>query len=358
MAGTMSKVSSRNGRSHARPASAEPAWTKMPQDRLLEVRLCDLGLRIEGTEPALCIRRLLTELKRRRIAFRPHFWLSEEWFVPDGVPGIAIPFYLAHTRLKELQKKQMLEVDGDTPQGCMRIIRHEAGHAVENAYRLRRKKSWQKMFGKASQPYPESYLPKPYSRKFVQHLAAWYAQSHPTEDFAETFAVWLTPDIDWRARYHGWPALKKLEYVDALMADLADTPPPVSVRMQVEPIRFNRKTLREYFDEKKAWYGVDCPEVYDRDLRRVFSDRPEHTGNPPAAAFLRQIRPELRRLVATGTQAYRYNIDQVLKQMIQRCRVLNLRLRNGQEQTRMDATVLLTVETMKFLHDDLHRIIL
>lgn len=358
MAGKKSSIGDRNGQSGVVSGEAQPVWTQLTQEKLLDVRLCDLGLRIEGTDLASLTRHLLSELKQHRIALRPHFWLSEEWFVPDGVPGIAIPFYLAHAKLKELQKKQMLEVDGNSPLGCIRIMRHEAGHAVENAYRLRRKKSWQKVFGKASQPYPESYLPKPYSRKFVQHLAAWYAQSHPTEDFAETFAVWLTPDSDWRTRYRGWPALKKLEYVDALMVDLADTPPRVSVRIQVEPIRYNRKTLREYFDEKKAWYGVDCPEVYDRDLRRVFSDLPDHAGNSPASAFLRQIRPELRRWVAAGTGAYRYNIDQVLKQMIQRCRVLKLRLRNGQEQTRMDATILLTVETMKFLHDDLHRIIL
>lgn len=142
------------------------------------------------------------------------------------------------------------------------------------------------------------------------------------------------------------------------MADLVDAPPRVSVRMQVEPIRYNRKTLRKYFDEKKAWYGVDCPEVYDRDLRRVFSDLPEHASHSPAAAFLRQTRPELRRWVAAETGVHRYHIDEILKQMIQRCRVLKLRLRHSQEQTRMDAAVLLTAETMKFLHDDLHRIIL
>ena len=86
-------------------------------------------------------------------------WLSSEWFSPDGIPGIAIPFYLAHPRLRKLEHRQILEVEGGTEGECMRILRHEAGHAIDTAYRLHRRKRWREIFGSFSQPYPDSYRP-------------------------------------------------------------------------------------------------------------------------------------------------------------------------------------------------------
>ena len=114
------------------------------------------------------------------------------------MPGVAIPFYLAHPRLEQLERAQMLEVEGGTPDWCMKILRHEAGHAIDNAYKLRQRRRRQQVFGPSYMQYPKYYTPKPYSKSFVLHLDSWYAQSHPDEDFAETFAVWLNPDSDWR----------------------------------------------------------------------------------------------------------------------------------------------------------------
>ena len=121
---------------------------------------------------------------------------------------------MAHPRLMRLERNQMLEVEGGTKTWCMRILRHEAGHAIDTAYRLHRRKSYKSTFGNYSDPYPEYYRPKPRSKKFVMHLEPWYAQSHPAEDFAETFAVWLMPRSRWRKKYEGWTALKKVELVD------------------------------------------------------------------------------------------------------------------------------------------------
>ena len=139
----------------------------------------------------------------RGIRFRPHCWLAQEWFSPDGIPGIAIPFYLAHRRLMSIERRFMREVEGGNRNWLMRILRHEAGHAIDSAYRLRRRSRWRAVFGPASLPYPDTYRPRPGSRRFVQHLGAWYAQAHPTEDFAETFAVWLKPRSPWRREYRG-----------------------------------------------------------------------------------------------------------------------------------------------------------
>jgi len=183
------------------PSARTTRLTRLTDAQLLELRLCDLPVRLERSLVHRRVKRLYGELQHRGLPFRPHVWLSSEWFAPDGVPGIAIPFYLAHPRLEKLEKKQMLEVEGGSELACMRILRHEAGHAIDSAYRLHFRKDWRKVFGSYAQPYPESYRPRPHSRNYVLHLDSWYAQSHPAEDFAETFAVWLTPNSRWRQRY-------------------------------------------------------------------------------------------------------------------------------------------------------------
>lgn len=330
----------------------------LSDDELLDMRMCDLGVTIEGTQLEERIDQLHAELGARGIRCRPHCWLSDDWFSPDGVPGFAIPFYLAHRRLARLERKQLLEVEGGTKQWCMKIMRHEAGHAIDNAYRLRRTRGYRETFGKVSQAYPEYYQPKPYSRSYVLHLDMWYAQAHPVEDFAETFAVWLRPGGRWRSRYQGWPALRKLKFVDQTMKEIAGRKPPVSNRRRVEPLRTIRKTLREHYKAKRDHYGLDYPSFHDRDLRQLFSDAPEHAKNMTAASFLSRFRRELRSSVAKWTGEYQYTIDQVLSEMIGRCRELKLRLGSSEEQTKRDALILLTVQTMNYLHEGHHRLAL
>jgi hypothetical protein len=341
-----------------RRRNREPAWAEYPTDKLLALRFCDLGLRIEGSPLEERVERLYAELERRGIDFRPHCWLAEEWFSPDGIPGIAIPFYLAHPRLARLEKLQMLEVEGGNEEWCMKILRHEAGHTLDTAFRLYRRKQYREHFGKATDPYPEYYQPKPYSRSYVLHLDLWYAQSHPAEDFAETFAVWLRPRSRWRSQYIDWPAIDKIAYVDELMREIAGQRPSVRSARHVEPISANRTTLAEHYAAKRRRYLRDTPPIYDRELRRLFSDAPEHAHRPSAAAFLRRIRVKLRRVVAHWTGQYQYVINQVLSGMIQRCRELNLRVDTPAKQAERDALVMVTVQTMNYLHAGHHRVAL
>lgn len=341
-----------------RGRAREPAWAHLPDRELLDWRLCDLGVRIEGSIIEERVARIDDELGRRGLRFRPAYWLSEEWFSPDGVPGVAIPFYLAHPRLMKLEKRQMLEVEGGTRQWCLRILRHEVGHAIDNAYRLHRRLRWRQLFGSSAQPYPEFYSPKPYSKRFVLHLDAWYAQSHPSEDFAESFAVWLRPGSRWRTQYAGWPALKKLRYVDELMNEISTLSPQVRSRQKIDSLAQLKKTLRQHYEEKRARYSTEHAAVYDRDLRRLFSEAPQHAGRTAASVVLRRLRPDLRELVSHWTGAHQYTIDQVLQEMIARCRELKLREYRSERHTRRDALVLLTVHTMNYLHAGHHRLAL
>lgn len=337
---------------------SNPEWVKLSDEELLKLRMCDLGLHIEGTVLEERIARLHEELEDRDLRFRPHFWLSDEWFSPDGVPGIAIPFYLAHPRLAKLERNQLLEVEGGTEDWCLRILRHETGHTLDTAYRLHRRKQYRKLFGKYTAPYPEHYYPRPYSKNYVLHLEPSYAQAHPAEDFAETFAVWLKPRSTWRSAYEGWPVLKKLEYVDELMDEICNEKPAVISREHVDPLRTMRKTLGEHYAQRRELYGVNLPNLYDQHLRKLFSDAPEHAQQPSAAVFLRRNRAELRKAIAHWTGEYQYTIDQVLEEMIERCSELNLRMDRPVEQAKSDALVLVTVQTMNYLHGGHHRVAL
>jgi hypothetical protein len=325
-------------------------WERWPRERLLDLRIKDLGLRLEGTWVEGCIEELYRELAHRGIALRPHCWLSDEWFSPTNVPGIGIPFYLAHPRLVRLERSMMQDAEGASRSECMRILRHEAGHAMQHGYRLHRRPSWQRTFGKSSTPYPLSYRPKPATRNFVQHLRAYYAQAHPDEDFAETFAVWMQPRRTWMRRYEGWPALRKLEYVDELMADLEGVRAPVKTRVRAYPVSKNAMTLREHYDAKHAFYAVDYPSTYDTALCRVFSTAHRHAAREPAWRFITRHRIEIRRLVGRWTGESDFTIDQLLHDMIGRSRDLKLRVGGRDDAVLMDFAGMLAVRSVHFLY--------
>ena len=169
------------------------------------------------------------------------------------------------------------------------------GHAIDNAFRLRLRRQRREVFGSPAEPYPEFYTPKPYSKSFVLHLDAWYAQSHPDEDFAETFAVWLTPNSEWRQRYAGWPALQEARIhgrADGVAARASrracDNP------SEVDPLRKLRKTLRQHYRNKRRHYGVDYPQLLRprpaaavlgrAGVRRQHHRRAVHRPHPPPGA--------------------------------------------------------------------------
>jgi hypothetical protein len=325
------------------------AWASFPDEQLLKLRLRDLKVTIEGTWLEDCFDALLEELDQRGIRVRPHAWISSEWFSPENTPGIAFPFYLAHPRLMQLEKKKIIDVEGGTWSECMAILRHEAGHVVQHSYALQRRRRWQQLFGPSSKRYPSYYRPNPASRNFVQHLRLWYAQSHPDEDFAETFAVWLRPRSNWRTRYAGWPALNKLEYVDELMAEIASVPPLLTRRERVDPLAQLDETLAEHYRKKQARYVFETPKTYDRDLLRLFSSDPRHRRSQAASAFIRHHRAYVRRMVARWTGEYQLTLDALLDDMIVRCRELDLRAVGPERRLIMEFTVLLTAKTVHAL---------
>ena len=325
-------------------------WVNLSDEELLERRISQLGLKLEGTTLEPLIRQLYDELTHKGLTFHPPCHLGDEWFVPVGIPAIFIPFYLVHERLRKLERKVILDVEGEAPEAFMKLMRHETAHAYVYAYQLARKKKWQQTFGQSStEETPQFYRPRPYSRSYVVHLDDWYAQSHPDEDFAETFAVWLTPGLDWRERYKGWKALQKLEYLDELMRSLSGTPPVHLPPYRVEDHNCLNIKLKTYYARKRKLYEDSYPDFYDQDLKELFAAGPEVPGRMKASAYLRQRRRQLMDSVCQWTNEKKYRVNGLLTRLIQRCDRLDLYVKADDAGLNLQVSAYITTLVMNYL---------
>jgi hypothetical protein len=244
----------------------------------------------------------------------------------------------------------MLEVEGETPKWFMKLIRHEAAHAYAYAYQVFKKRKWQRTFGRTSpDDTPQFYRPRPYSRSFVVHLDDWYAQSHPDEDFAETFAVWLTPDLDWRTRYKDWKALAKLEYVDELMKEIAGKPAVHTPEYKVSEHDCLNVKLKKYYAQKRKLYEDTYPDFYDKDLRKLFDAGAEVAGRVKASAWLRQHRRHLMDSVCQWTNEKKYRVNELLTHLIERCDQLALHIKTDDPRRPLQVTSYVTTLVMNYL---------
>jgi hypothetical protein len=308
------------------PAAA-PAidLSTMSEDQILALRLCQLPITLEGTWLEARVAQLHRELKAHNLLFEPTCYLADEWLTPENEPVIGVPFYLAHPRLIELQRRMMVEAEGDTNDWCMKLLRHEAGHAITYAFGLNRRRSWQRVFGKSSEAYEETYRFRPYSRSFVRHLDYYYAQYHPDEDFCETFAVWLTPGLDWRKKYEGWKALDKLNFVDQLMTSIAGKAPIKATGRQLWASRNLRSTLKRYYQKRRVNEAEDFPTFHDANLRRMFPEgKVKDETRRPVAKLLQTHRKSLLITVSSWTGERRFMVNEVVKAILERCRALRL----------------------------------
>jgi len=333
-----------------RSKPGNPVWMRYSKDKLLDTRICDLNLTLEESAIEIRINRLYRELEKQNINFKPHFWISDDWFCPDNIPGVAVPFFLTHSRLEKLEKHFMMEVEGGNYRWCLKLLRHETAHAIANAYKITSRRDWRQIFGNPNSTYHDTYLPKPYSKRFVVNLPGWYAQSHPHEDWAETFAVWLKPNSDWPHRYAGWPAFKKLQYVDNLMDELRSRQPIIRNRKTDHPVSKIKVTLREYYQDKMRRYGLNHAEFFDIDLRRLFLTQLDAPRSPKASQYIKSVQKPLIEIVQRWTGEYKYRISEVLQDMTKRCDELDLRIDKKHKNMFPEISSCLTMLVMNKLH--------
>lgn len=314
------------------------------EQELLATRLCDLEINLKATALMRGINQLFFELNEKLINFHPHIWLADNWFSPDGVAGFALPFYLTHPRLVELEKKHVGLVEGTTFNTFMKLLRHETAHALDNAFHLRKNKQRQNLFGLSSKKYPKTYLPNPKSKNFVRHLEDFYAQAHPDEDWAETFAVWLNPKSEWEYKYAFWQAIEKLELVDQLMAKL---PKQKCFRKnEITSIKEDTRTLREYYRDKKLDLRLH--------KRRPVIQKIDTSFLP----YVFKNRKEVRKLLLKQKGVNSYIVDKFLKDMGNECKSKKIKLNYNSQVSMAILEQQLQAATQEYLKQGRHRIVM
>ena len=288
---------------------------------LLERPLRSLRLRVEDGPLRPRVERLHAELEARGLRFRPHVWFSTDWFSPDGVPGIAVPFFLGDPRLARLERRRHLTCEGWSEEECMRLLRHEAGHAIDTAFGLARRPAWRALFGRRSAPYRRAYTADPFATDFVRHLPRWYAQSHPAEDFAETFAVWLAGGGRGVSGDSG--AGRKLAFVDATMRELAGRRAPALGRERPYSLATSDETIGDHYRRKAREHRREPAPAFEG-LLEAFASPGTPRRASEVAAHVGRLEPSVRRTLLAGDAPTRYDVDQVLTGLAHHARTRGL----------------------------------
>ena len=321
------------------------------EENLLNCRIKDLSLSMEGTWLSDCVKELYQELESKGIKFKPVCYLADEWFSPDQDPQIGIPFFLAHPTLVRLEKKMMREAEGETKSWCMQLLRHETGHAINYAYKLYQSLEWKKIFGQFSKAYGDTYRFRPYSKSFVRHLDKYYAQCHPDEDFAETFAVWLTPGFDWRTHYKGWKAVAKLQFIDEIVLEIKDKPPLVKIGRKYRKASLLSLTLKNYYKSKKRNLAEEFPEFHDTNLSKIFADKhKDDTKLPYAYSIIKKYKDTICNNVSIWTGEKKFIINNLLETLIERCKQLNLLNPMSEQQSVLKISIYVTALIMNYVN--------
>jgi Putative zinc-binding metallo-peptidase len=303
---------------------ASDNWTA-EREALLQRKISELGLRLEGTRLEKIVERLYEELEKAEIKVKPKVYLSDEWGCPEGIPIIGIPFYLADEKLSRIEDEIMEGIEAQSDEEILRYLRHEAGHAFNYAYKLYETPEWRRIFGPYSRPYSEFYSPNPFSLNYVRHIPGWYAQKHPDEDFAETFAVWLDPHSDWRNTYKEWGCYSKLLYVDRIVLKCKSVEPLVTAENYDVTVDLSGSIDEHYknFQPDES----EVPAFFDSDLRDIFQKRADSGMEKDllsAHQFLAKHRRNLVKNINYWTGLHESTVRSLINHLAERSKLLDL----------------------------------
>ena len=314
---------------------------------LANTRICDLGLKLEGSDVERFVQQLHRELEEKKIKkFKPACYLTDEWGCPSGEPIIGIPFYLARKDLAQIEAEHN---DLEDRREIMKYLRHEAGHAFNYAYRLHRTPEWKQLFGPYRRPYRENYRPVLFSKEYVRYLPGWYAQKHPDEDFAETFAVWMTPRSGWRKKYRGWAAMAKLQYMERIARQVRNLDP---LRKRGTPditVADMEITVGEFYRHSTEQIPLFEANL-DADLAAMFNTPQKKKSAEPAEKFVERHRKRLVDQIASWTAMQRPLIRKLVESTQKRSAELGLWVdRNRESEHLSEFSVFATTLVMNHL---------
>ncbi|PIR23238.1 MAG: hypothetical protein COV44_03795 [Deltaproteobacteria bacterium CG11_big_fil_rev_8_21_14_0_20_45_16] len=312
----------------------EYAWEELSDQDLLKLRIRDLKLRLENSDIYPLIQTVEKELRDKGLSIQTRLYIGDEWFSPEDTVAISIPFFLTHPRLRQLERKMMYDCEGEKEADFLKLLRHEFGHVFDHAFKVSRRKKWKKVFGDNTKDYqPEAYRARPYSRNFVHNISDQYAQAHPDEDFAESFAVWLDPKSNWRVFYKNWPALKKVQYVESLSREFSEKKVLPAKGRMIADAKSLSTSLEHYYKRKKKYLKTDLPDFYNADLKKIFL-LPEdgRKKSKLASSYLRRQRKFLVTILAPWTKERKIIINQILNKLIFRSRESKLLLPEDEAQ--------------------------
>lgn len=320
--------------------------------------ISELGLKIEGSSLQKFISRLYGELERKGIRFKPRLYLTDTWGCPNKVPIIGVPFYYANPVLCEIEDRMNGGMEDEHE--VLMTLRHEAGHAINYAYRLYESPEWKDTFGRFNEPYRDFFRPNPQSKEFVKHLyqrvgpyaGKIYAQKHPDEDFAETFAVWLTPRSAWREKYRNWSALKKLKYVDRLMKEIGTKKPLLTEGELINPVDTLNLTLLEYYDKSEERYRQRAQGYVDDVLMEIFGTNGKGEKRIPAAGFIEKNRSHLVEMISHWTGEKNSSVSALINKLSDRAKDLGLNLSPRRQSRKLiEVTALATALVMNYTYE-------
>lgn len=305
--------------------------------KYLDVPICELSPRINGTFLKL-IRKVESEVSRKHIRFRPEYYLGTGWGCVNKSISIEIPFWFLNETLVAIEDE--MAYDGVESESEIKMgLRHEFGHAINYAYKLYLDPEWRKLFGNFGKKYSDRYRYNPWSKRHVKHLPDYYAQKHPDEDWAETFAVWLTPGSNWRRVYAKTPALRKLFYVDQKMSEIGGEEPLTARIKRDAPIEKVKITIREF-------YGVDYEDISPSEqlledveaMKRIFPNGFRSKRNlKDAWKLVHKYSPLISSKLSDELHMPHGSTNRVLRLLENICKTYDLKTRQGDEDEKIIA---------------------
>tara|TARA_B100001094_G_scaffold316835_1_gene358532 strand:+ start:2260 stop:3249 length:990 start_codon:yes stop_codon:yes gene_type:complete len=323
----------------------------MPRSIKMATIISELELLIDQSWLQQLVQQLYAELAQVGLGnFQPIAYFGDEWFSPDGIAAISIPFFLANKELQKIEMHQMGWVEGGTQDECMKLLRHESGHCFDHFFETSKLPDFQKIFGDPKKPYmPDFFLGKPFSKNFVKHLDRTYSQSHPAEDFAECFATVVTPRLDWKKKYkNAEKVLRKLEWTQ-LQINIHSKSDTSKLPIK-EPEFYNQKnlnlSLKSYYAKRIRHLKHFHLLKKDKELKRIFNSQKDE----PQKKSRRLLRPYQKSLmsIANAKSFYKYQIKEYINELEMRCYHLGLTENDKVHQNK-------TLELKSLVEDTLYK---